>query len=97
MSARQRLELAIVAAAAERRRIPCGTYGTAAAWLSEDEAERAQAADACRYCPVILPCATAAIEGRERWGTWAGYDASTKTGRASLAALAQQALPNRKD
>lgn len=50
---------------------PCARLDSAA-WISEDEGERAEAAQACHGCPVWDACAAA---GRyERHNVWAGVD-----------------------
>ena len=43
-------------------------------WHADHAKERATAALACRGCPVQLACAADAIERRERWGVWGGFD-----------------------
>jgi hypothetical protein len=52
----------------------CGDAGTGGVWLSEVEAERAEAVKLCRGCPVILECGAAATARGERFGTLSGVD-----------------------
>lgn len=69
---------ALGAAVASGERIPCRTPGPAL-WTSEAHEERAEAAEACRACPILDPCRAA---GRfERFGTWGGRDAGAKKPR----------------
>ena len=68
------LTRAIVRAAAAGNRPRCGDPVTHDLWLSEDRAEREQAAHWCTGCPVLTECHTAATAGDERFGVWAGID-----------------------
>lgn len=55
------------------------------AWTSEKAAARAAAVLACRACPVIELCASAAQSTRERFGVWGAVD-RTKTTREAVSA-----------
>ena len=46
------------------------------AWVGDDPALRAEAAEACHWCPALEACRRAADAGREQWGVWAGQDRS---------------------
>ena len=48
----------------------CSDPGTSGLWLSEDAAERAEAAQLCVGCPVLVECGQAAEARGERFGTW---------------------------
>lgn len=72
MSAHTILTLAVEAALERGTRIPCRDRPE---WLSDDPEERAEAADACRPCPVIELCAEAAhSKPRQQFGVWAAKD-----------------------
>lgn len=43
---------------------------TPAVWLSDAEADQLAAAEACRRCPAIGPCAAYALAAGETAGTW---------------------------
>jgi hypothetical protein len=69
------LLLAIADAITAGLRIPCASCrksDTSMAWVSDDRAEREQAARECDGCPVMQACA-AAGEG-EAFGVWGGVD-----------------------
>lgn len=53
---------------------PCAVAGDM--WVSEDPADRAYAAAACHRgpCPVLAPCAAAAVSCGATWGVWGGRD-----------------------
>jgi len=36
--------------------------------------ERDAAIQACRTCPLLIQCATAALQRNEKWGIWGGLD-----------------------
>jgi Transcription factor WhiB len=72
--ASERLIKALVDLAARGLRTHCSDPGTSELWLSESEAERAEAAQLCSGCPVFGPCGEAAEANRERFGVWAGRD-----------------------
>jgi len=74
MTAAERLTRALVDLATEGRRPRCGETGSPGLWLSDDAADRAQAATWCLGCPVLAECGAAADEQGERHGTWAGVD-----------------------
>jgi hypothetical protein len=52
----ERLSRALLDAASRGVRPRCGDYETSYMWLSEDPAERAQAAPMCSGCPILQPC-----------------------------------------
>jgi hypothetical protein len=79
-TASERLSLALEAATHRGDRVPCAGREE---WVSEDHDDRAEAAIACRPCPVTSLCAAAADENREVWGVWAGVDRSTRSRKAS--------------
>lgn len=78
MTAHEDLLVALVDALRADRRIPCSRSG---AWVSSEARERAEAAEACQWCPVLAECATAAESTGERWGVWGGRDLTPKIGR----------------
>jgi hypothetical protein len=65
---------ALITSAAQGLRPQCSDSGTGAVWLSEDTAERAEAAQLCVGCPALAECAAAATARRETFGTWGGRD-----------------------
>jgi hypothetical protein len=75
------LTIALVTAASRGLRPYCSDPGAEWLWLSEHEAERAEAARLCRGCLVIDPCGDAAEANQERWGVWAGVDRLVRPGR----------------
>lgn len=77
MTARDQLDRALVALAAEGQRPPCGQT-VPSLHLSEDRDERARAVQACTACPVIAACRDAADEGDERFGVWGGVDRTAR-------------------
>jgi hypothetical protein len=52
----------------------CSDAGTGGLWLSDLEAERAEAVKLCVGCPVILECGAAATARGEYFGTWGDID-----------------------
>jgi hypothetical protein len=62
----------------------CSDPETHYMWLSEDEAERKQAARWCAGCPVLAECDTAARANRERFGVWGGVDLACAPGRTAI-------------
>jgi Transcription factor WhiB len=76
-----KLTRAILEAAASGLRPHCSDVGTGGLWLSDHEAERAEAAKLCVGCPVIEPCGQAATARRERFGVWGGVDVTRPPGR----------------
>lgn len=72
MSAHTILTLAVEAALERGTRIPCRDRPE---WLSDDPEERAEAAEACRPCPVLALCEQAAnTRPRQQFGVWAARD-----------------------
>jgi len=74
MTAAEQLTRALVGLATEGRRPRCGEPGGHAMWLSDDPADRAQAARWCAGCPVLAGCGAAADEHDERFGVFGGVD-----------------------
>ncbi len=74
MTAAEQLTRAMVSLAAHGRRPRCGEPGGHELWLSDDAADRAQAARWCAGCPVLDECGAAADEHDEKHGVWAGVD-----------------------
>lgn len=50
-------------------------------WFDDDPEVRAEAARACRRCPVITECAAFATANREPFGVWGGVDRTQPVGR----------------
>ncbi len=50
-------------------------------WFADDPEVRAEAARACRRCPVIAECAAFAAANKETFGVWAGQDRTGRVGR----------------
>jgi Transcription factor WhiB len=65
---------ALINAAAAGLRPHCSDPVFGDLWLSDNEADRAEAARLCRGCPVLGPCGHAATANGEKFGTWAGVD-----------------------
>lgn len=82
MSARDRLDRALLDLATEGRRPRCGEPAEHLWWTSEKADERARAAALCVGCPVLQPCAHAAEEEGELF-VWAGVDRGTRPVRKS--------------
>ena len=82
-TAGERLASALEAADDRGDTVPCAGR---AEWISEDVDERAEAARACRPCPVTALCAAAADEHREKFGVWAGVDRTPRPRRREGAA-----------
>ena len=55
-------------------------------WFSDDADSRADAAQACEYCPtrIHIACAEYANTAREQHGVWAGHD-RTRRQRSAVA------------
>jgi hypothetical protein len=75
-----RLTRALLDAAAAGLRPHCSDAGSWL-WLSEDPADRAEAARRCVGCVVFEPCGTAAEARQERFGTWSGRDRTVVPGK----------------
>jgi len=67
----------------DERFTPCALGGPDGIWTSEDADERAAAVLLCWPCPVLAECGAAAVEGRERFGVWAGRDRTPRTYKTS--------------
>lgn len=84
------LQLAIRDLNDDGRRVPCQVDPDP--FTSEDKADRAEAAEACRHgCPVRLGCLRMAVANNEPAHVWGGHDFNTKSGRDA----AQTARENR--
>lgn len=77
-AASDRLTAALVALGAQGLRPPCSQPETHHYWLSEIDAERRQAAQWCRPCPVLTVCGQAAQAHDERHFVWGGVDRHRK-------------------
>lgn len=82
MSARDRLDRALLDLAADGRRVRCAEPADHLWWTSEDSDERARAARLCQGCPVLQLCGAAAEEDAEIF-VYAGVDHGTKPKRKS--------------
>lgn len=74
MTARDRLDRALLDLAERGARPPCGHRWSGDLWVSDDAEDRRQAAVLCRPCPVLEACAAAAEEADERHNVWGGRD-----------------------
>lgn len=74
MTARDRLDRALLDMAARGQRPPCGQPWGDGLWTSESHEDRARAAVLCRPCPLLEPCAATAEEADERHNVWGGRD-----------------------
>lgn len=81
MSARDDLDVAIVALTARGHRLPCTGRPE---FTDENPAVRASVAPLCTACPAVKQCRAWAAEEKPQWGVIAGHDASTARGRAAL-------------
>jgi hypothetical protein len=81
------LTRSLIDAAAAGQRPHCSDAGSWL-WLSEDEAERREAALRCHGCPVFEACGTAAEARPERFGVWAGKDRTRAPGKRAQQAAA---------
>lgn len=61
------------------RRTPCEVDPDP--FTSENKADRAEAAEACQWCPVRVRCLRMAVANGEKAHVWAGHDFNTKPGR----------------
>jgi hypothetical protein len=76
--ANDRLTVALITAASQGSRPHCSDAGSWL-WLSEDPADRRQAAAMCSGCPVFDPCDE--VGQHQRFGTWAGRDRTRPPGK----------------
>lgn len=74
MTLAEQLTRALVDLATRGQRPRCGEPGTHDYWLSDDPAERRQAATWCAGCPVLELCGEDAEAQDERFGVWGGQD-----------------------
>lgn len=77
MTAHEALSLAPADALEAGLRIPCAEGGDG--WISDDAAERADAAGRCDGCPCLTECAEAADSTVEKFGVWGRVDRSPHT------------------
>lgn len=78
MTARDRLDRALVDLAARGQRPPCGQPWAEGLWVSDDYRDRLEAARLCRPCPVLEACRAAADEAGEKHHVWGGRDRGAK-------------------
>jgi hypothetical protein len=80
----------LITAASQGLRPHCSDPVLGDLWLSDNEADRAEAAKLCRGCPVLAECDAAATANGERWGVWGGKDftRSSKSGPKPKSAAA---------
>lgn len=74
MNARQALDHALVAMAADGERPRCCWPGVADWFTSDDREDRARAARRCSGCPALELCAATAEEEQPTAGVWGGND-----------------------
>ena len=68
------LTRALINLAAAGLRTHCSDVALSELWVSDHEAERAEAVRLCHGCPVIIECRQAADARAERWHVWGGRD-----------------------
>ena len=78
--ANDRLTMALITAASQGLRPHCSDAGSWL-WLSEDAADRRQAAAMCSACPVFDPCDE--VGQHQRFGVWASVDRTRAPGKAT--------------
>lgn len=80
MTARDRLDRALVDMAEKGRRPICGEYRDRGRdwWTSDDYEEREAAAHLCRGCELLALCEAVAAEERAAYHVWAGVDRTKK-------------------
>lgn len=66
------LYAAIVEAADDGRTVPCLAMRDEPGWISENDAERRDAAKLCTNCPVLKTCRNYIAQNPEPAGVWAG-------------------------
>ena len=81
--ANDQLTVALINAASQGLGPHCSDAGSWL-WLSEDPADRRQAAAMCTGCVVFTECGE--VGQHQRFGTWAGIDRTVKSGRKKNAA-----------
>jgi hypothetical protein len=81
-AAGERFTQALVAIAAQGLRTDCSDAGSHL-WISENAADRAEAAKLCQGCPVQLDCWEVAAARGERFGVWGGVDFTVPQGTAA--------------
>jgi hypothetical protein len=79
------LTRALINLAAAGERTHCSDPESHHLWLSDDESDRAVAAQLCIGCPVWQECGAAAKARRERFGVWASVDRTVRPGQKGLA------------
>jgi hypothetical protein len=75
------LTRALLDMASRGLRTHCSDPSLSELWLSEHEAERAEAVKLCRGCPVLLECRE--VGKYQTWGVFGGRDVSRRPGRAT--------------
>jgi hypothetical protein len=80
-------QLPLIDAAASGLRPNCSDAGSWL-WLSEEPADRREAARRCHGCVVFEPCGTAAEARQEAFGVWAGVDRTKAPGKKTQPAAA---------
>ena len=68
------LTSALINLAAAGLRTHCSDPTLSELWVSDHEAERAEAVRLCHGCPVLRECRQAADARDERWHVWGGRD-----------------------
>lgn len=84
MTARDRLDRALLDLADQGRRPRCAEPEDHPWWTSEEADERAHAARLCIGCPVLRQCAEAAEEEAELF-VWAGIDNGNRPRKREIA------------
>jgi hypothetical protein len=72
----QTLTCALINIAAQGLRTHCSDPTLSELWISEHQPDRAEAAQLCIGCPIIIECGEAADERGERY-VWGGIDRGT--------------------
>ena len=79
--ARDHLELTNALEAVALSDVPCRASAAAYSWTSDDPAEQAVAARACRPCPLVQPCRSYGLAWPREMGV---YGALTHTDRKRI-------------
>lgn len=87
MTARERLDRALVDMASRGEKPRCAWPDRAHLWTSEEREERVRAVRGCAGCPILDPCGAAAEEERDVWTVRGGVDRRpSRTARAAKGA-----------
>jgi hypothetical protein len=81
MTAAERLNVALITTASQGLRPHCSDSGTGDLWISEQSADRAEAALLCHGCPLLQPCDE--VGQHQRFGVWGGRDVTVRAGKAA--------------